>query len=215
MSFSARDARGSFWRARRGMEQATATPLPDASEPDVGFWKHDETFAQGVSQAAQRELTLQKESLPRPTSACSSADKEPRCCPPPRKLASAQDAQLFPVYSILVRLSIPLWDGGKTTARSRIAKLGTNSLAARERQHTMTLQRNNRQAIQEELAAEAQHTAALELQQIAEIQLADAQEQESLGGSAFEAVHIAHARLLDARTKVAHAQLAWLRPMAA
>ena len=118
------------------------------------------------------------------------------------------DDRIFPAYSIGIKLTWPLWDGGASEAASSAARAQAEALdheIAAERTHQRDEQARAQLARDN---AQSRLAAAEALLQVATTRATEAQEAYDLGAIDIAALADARALLRRAKTEVLHEQLA-------
>lgn len=118
-----------------------------------------------------------------------------------------QDSSLFPVYRAALSLSVPLYDGGARSAQAAVHRAEAEGLDAQRLVHERALARQRLAARHRLEAAGSELRLSLELLQVAEQMLSEAEDHYRSGSDTLERVLSAQRNLVQARREVLSARL--------
>lgn len=118
-----------------------------------------------------------------------------------------QDSAVFPVYRATLSLTVPLWDGGARSAQAAIHRAEADGLDAQRKVREQTLAREDLAARRRWDAATTELRASLELLEVAERMLSEAEDHYRSGSDTLERVLSAQRSLVQARREVLSARL--------
>jgi len=202
-------AEGQLAAARLELERAAGVTLAGASEPDLSVLSQPSTPSATAEPQAPRVRAIEQQR----DAALATARAHGRARAPVLSAAGeagvrGQTDTFFPAYRLGVSLSVPIFDGGLSSASAAVAHAQANELGARAREararSTFELA-----ALRAELtAAENRLHFAAALEQAAGESLTHAEAQRDVAGGSSEAVIQARVRRAEAELEVLAARVA-------
>jgi outer membrane protein TolC len=203
-------SQGDLRSTRLALEQAVGKPLPETAEPDHTMLD----FATGAPASARSATLLmldrQHEAARKQARAHDKADA-PVLAGSATGGLRVQGETPFPAYGVGLSFTLPLWDGGASSASSRAAQARSDELSALIAEHEQS-ERDERQRSQLEAQnAQARLLAAQALLEVCKQRLHEAEQSYELGAGGIEALGQARGMLRRATTEVVLAKLAGAR----
>jgi outer membrane protein TolC len=201
---------GDLRSARLLLEQAVGKPLAETAEPDHTMLDFAMNAPETTRSASLRVLERQHEAAHKQARAHDKSDA-PVLAGSATGGLRVQGETPFPAYGVGLSFTLPLWDGGASSASARAARARADELSAliREREES---ERNERQRAQLEAQnAQARLEAAQALLEVCSQRLQEAEQSYELGAGGIEALGQARSMLRRATTEVVLAKLARAR----
>jgi multidrug efflux system outer membrane protein len=200
-------ARGDLRAAVLDLEQAVGSPLPQGAEPDRSLLQGDVAPAPSDDDPALHALELQQHA------ATAAARAEENAVNPLLTGSAAagvrtQALTVFPVYSLGIGFSLPLWDGGAASANASAARAHAAELSARVRERQ---QERNGEAARARIDADSAGSrlqTASALLEIAQQRMHEAEQAYELGAAGLDQLAQARSLLRRAQTETVLARIA-------
>jgi len=199
-------ASGELRASRLALSQAVGGDLPDAAEPDHTLLTRDLPLQPATTDAGLRALEAQQ----RAQSASARMQEKttaPQLSGSLLAGAHAQGLTLFPTYLVGISFSLPLWDGGGSSAAAASARAHADELGALMQKREQERQGDIARARLDADNAVARLQTADELLAACEQRASEAEQGYELGASSIEQLAQARALLRRARTEVVLAKV--------
>lgn len=209
-------AQGELASARLSLEQAVGVPLSPDAEPDLELLQaRDETpSAGGVTDPAAVALSKQHAAalaLVHTSKKQDAPDLSLGVSVGVRNQLSADASKVnnvFPLYGAALTLTVPLWDGGLTSASVEGARARAGEIDAQRRAHEKARDHAGTQAALASASARSQLITAEELLQVCAERLKQTEEGYELGVTSIDAISQARTLLRRAQSEVLRAKIA-------
>jgi outer membrane protein TolC len=209
-------ALGSRQSSELELSHAVGHPLPTGAEPDRSLLERVAATAPAAASAsapaadpALHALELERQALQASVRAAEKTDAAVLSGSASAGIAAQgiEHIKPFPAYAVGVGLSVPLWDGGASSAAASATRAQVAALDARMREHEQAQRDAHAQARLQADSAAALVRAAQVLLGACEKRLHEAEEAYTLGAGGIDAVAAARAGLRRAETELVLASL--------
>jgi outer membrane protein TolC len=196
--------------ARVQLEQASASRLPAAAEPDLTALEQPQAQSESADRVRAGALSLQR-------SAALANARAQRRARAPQLSASleagirGQSSQIFPLYRAGLALSVPLFDGGLVSASAELADAQAAELSALASQQLQLVESERRRIDQELALNQRRLLVASKMLDAARAELERSRAELELGNGQREGVLQARRRVAQAELEVLAARVARAR----